>query len=126
MKKIITLIIMITASFLAKSQTYTKDTFDTLNISEKKLIKSWCNYNNVIFPIWKDTTITDENKFEVHNWSVMSFNAITYDKQLRALYYETHSLTGMTTKYVYLESIGGYINIEIYEPYDVWKNNKSK
>lgn len=49
---------------------YTKKQFNSLMPFEKKVIKKWCKQRNITFPIWKDTTITNLNKFEVHQYAL--------------------------------------------------------
>lgn len=47
------------------NSTLTKKDFNKLDYYEKSVVKNWCKNNDVVYPIYQDTTITEENKWEV-------------------------------------------------------------
>ena len=76
MKHLVLLIIpvMILSSVFAQTsaneKVMTKEDFKTLSGREKEIMRQWCKKNQVMYPIYLDTTITNQNKWDVHNYSI--------------------------------------------------------
>ena len=102
MKEIITtLLVLITLSLSAQSDTlayegvYTKQHFNKLYPNEKSLVRLWCKQKDIKYPIWKDTTLVQENKFEVHNWAKRKrYKLIKEREQRNAWMFESDSQYG--------------------------------
>jgi hypothetical protein len=49
---------------------YVADDFKTLKSAEKKLIKKWCEGNDVVYPHYLDSTLTNKSKTDIHQWAI--------------------------------------------------------
>ena len=54
----------------AQDFVYDKEYNSNLTTQESKFVKKWCSEHNVAFPLYEDTTLTSDEKFEVYKQAV--------------------------------------------------------
>lgn len=122
MKKTILLSVLNLILISLYSQNYTKKDFNKLSYYQKSVVKNWCINNDVEYPIYKDTTITEENKWQVHNFSVQKEEVFVREEEDRKIKEDykriiTGNYTPTPYLYLYPNFYNLYPNINYNFPY---------
>lgn len=105
MKKTLLTSLFTILAFLSFSQEqndtipYTKKHFRTLMPFEK----------NIVFPIWKDTTLVNSNKFEVHEYALLQWERREAKIQAREQAYKEALINYANNCYYYPGYISPYL-----------------
>jgi len=54
----------------------TKEDFKMLSGREREIMRTWCKKYKVVYPIYLDTTMTNQAKWDVYNYSVQTIARI--------------------------------------------------
>lgn len=66
----------VVAQTSSEEKVMTKEDFKMLSGREKEIMRQWCKKNQVMYPVYLDTTITNQNKWDVYDYSIQTIARI--------------------------------------------------